>query len=198
MTDDENLLFQAIAIALPGLSEAAKPYARGLMTILAAHDAVNSSFRRASPIDGRAARSLLTAPEDRWRRQKWVGPNPIFAAKGAAHADVWEYPILRALASGEAHLQTIRARLNDDENAKRAMTYRYGWALHYFWEAGLVEAVWKRKAAGNKHCFWSITPDGRRRLAELEAERWLEAESAEWTRSSYDCGTSTSPSAFEV
>lgn len=194
MTDDEELLFRTLALVLPSLHQAAKPYAYGLMTILSAQDGVRT---RQSAMPLNSAKKLLGEQDDRWGRQRWIAPNPLFAAKGAEFASEYEWPILQTLAMGEAHLQLVRARMHDIEGFKRAMTYRYGWSLHYLWECGLVTAVWKNKGA-DRHCFWSITPDGRRRLAELEAERWLEAESAEWTRASYDCGTAAPSSAFEI
>lgn len=154
-TANFELLTRVLLVALPDLPSKAEFQARRLLGTL---NAIIAQQRR--PMTPAKARFQNRA--HRWSPTVVGSPNPAFVERGQPFASEWTAPILRALSSGSAHIQDIRQRINT-ASPHRAMTWVYGWVLHYLWSKDLVVATWRYRLTT-----WELTDLGRARLAELD------------------------------
>ena len=94
-------------------------------------------------------------------------PPPLFLVQGTL-----DLLVLRTLASGSLHgygiASAVRDRTGGDLRIEDAALYQ---ALHRLDRQGLVEAEWAQSENNRRARYYTLTPDGRKRLRE-ETANW--------------------------
>ena len=94
-------------------------------------------------------------------------PPPLFLVQGTL-----DLLVLRTLASGSLHgygiASAVRDRTGGDLRIEDAALYQ---ALHRLDRQGLVDAEWAQSEHNRRARYYTLTPDGRKRLRE-ETANW--------------------------